>query len=339
MKKKCIYIVMLVIAIMIALSVKSHAATSATLSSGTITITQNLTNAPYDNNEYCNEKLYKNFIIELESSPEGSTCSGYPQSLSMGSFSGSLTGTTYTKTATLDFSGTTFDKLGDYVFDIYPQGNSNGRYEATVQVRNNEGTIEAELMSQVLKPSEGTKSADITYTQENKNSYIEITKKVKGDIANVSKKFTFNVKIDGYNNNTYTVTAPTGNPTSHTVTRTGSEITGVEYSIAHNETITIGKDGSLLQIPVGTKYTITETAEQGYTTTYEYQNRTGSREVSSSTVSDEVDEIDNNNKLTFYNTKNAEPATGIVYNVLPFAVILVVAGVGIYLMKKTKGKK
>ena len=193
---------------------------------------------------------------------------------------------------------------------------------------NNSPTSEMELY---LKPT------GINRTISNPNTYIQLHKEVKGDIADLSKDFTFNVKIEGYTGDTYTVVKPDSTTDTYTIARAGTEVTGIDYTLAHNENLTIGKNGNTVQIPVGTNYTITETSD-GYTTTYKYINRTGATEQTGAVVSDVTMETDTDNEVKFINTKNAEATTGVFYNVLPFVAAIILAVVGIVLMRKTKKK-
>ena len=297
-----------------------------------VEITETLTNAPYNNSSYCESMLPIQSFNVVQSSSNSGTASNYPTVLTFGAGSYNETSHTYTKTCQIDFSGTTFSEYGDYLFELTSVGDT-GKYYVNVFVDNTGYTVD----SLVGVGDISGKESNPNITIPNPNTYIKIDKQVKGDIADLSKDFTFNVKIDGYTGDTYTVVKPDSTTDTYTVARTGTEVTGVNYTIGHNENLTIGKNGTTMQIPVGTNYTITETSD-GYTTTYKYINRAGATEQTGAVVTDVAMETDTDNEVKFINTKNAEATTGVFYNVLPFMAVIILAVVGIVLMKKTKNK-
>ncbi len=79
----------------------------------------NLLNAPYNNKEYCEEKLKESYVIKLSELPENAKCSDFPTTITINN-DGELDEYEhiYTKTGYVDFSNTKFSRLGDYVFDI-----------------------------------------------------------------------------------------------------------------------------------------------------------------------------------------------------------------------------
>ena len=107
-----------------------------------VEITQTLTNAPYDNAEYCESKLpIQSFTV---TAPAG--VSNSPTSFTFGTGSYNNTNHTYTKTCTLDFSGTTFSNYGDYLFELTPVGGTNNtKYYVNVFVDNTGYTVDSRI--------------------------------------------------------------------------------------------------------------------------------------------------------------------------------------------------
>ncbi len=162
-------------------------------------------------------------------------------------------------------------------------------------------------------------SADGSKTESLVNTYtagaLQITKAVDGNLGDKTKYFEFKVTLTGVDGKTYAdsyaVTGGSydGNPTTIKI---GGETT---FKLKDGDTIKIAN------LPAGTKYTVTETAADGYTTT-----KTGDE----GTIEDSVV------TAAFTNTKKGDVDTGISLDSLPYLMILAVAGAGLVVFAARK---
>ena len=148
---------------------------------------------------------------------------------------------------------------------------------------------------------------------------LNITKTVKGNLADPDQYFEFKVKLTGDSTKQYkesyniTKTSYAQNPTTIAV---GEEKT---VYLKHGETITIP------DLPYGVSYTVTETADPKYTTTSE--NTSGSISSAETTAS-------------FTNTRTGTIDMGVNLDSIPyalaFAVVVIAAGAALLFRKNRK---
>lgn len=239
-----------------------------------------------------------------------------------------------TATGKLDFSGASFTKRGDYKFTIAETSSSNSSiypvddttYDVYVQVTNeldSEEVPTGNLIATVIPKDE------LKFTSEPILTNLSLSKKVKGNNADINEYFEFEITFTrATNGDKYKVTgqSKSGAATECTV---GSTCT---VYLKHGETVTVGKDGSLDQIPVGVSYTITEKGATDYETKVDGTD-------GKATPSKTTEESSANNKTEFVNKKTSAVVTGVMLTVIPFIILLVVAGVGIIIIKKLKTKE
>lgn len=246
----------------------------------------------------------------------------------------------------LDLSGLSFSKVGDYYLKICEVSSSdeatypheNKCYFPMVMVRNElinnspSGNLIATLLSTVWDGS--TKTDAIFSTRP--MSYVTITNKVTGDMADKDEYFRFKLTInaDGLENIII-------KNQDAKVTYNGEEIvtnstydSGVDDYIylKHNQSVTIG-NGELNQIPVGLSYTIEEVDKENYQT---YIN--GSTENSKIL---EVEKLSNNssdNINSFINNFETVTFTGVVNNLTPY-LILLLFGIILFVITRKKYEK
>ena len=151
---------------------------------------------------------------------------------------------------------------------------------------------------------------------------IYISKIVKGTYADVDKKFEFSINILDNDANyskdiRYDITNINGDIVSE-----GQIINGQgTIFIGHNEKVT------LYEIPADLTYTITELNADDYTT---YINNQISKSKSITGV------LNGNTQIEFVNEKEYISPTGIVLNVLPFAIGIIIVVFFIVLIVKVK---
>lgn len=170
-----------------------------------------------------------------------------------------------------------------------------------------------------------------------KENDLTVTKTVTGDMGNKSEPFTFSIEIDGASGKTY----------NYTIDRTtGEDITDTLTSGRPNESITLahGESIKITGLSATDTYTIIETDAadkgamnaDGYTTSYKVnggqqqdsKTATGSLETSGdSTVSTTV---------AFTNNRNAVSPTGLIMDIAPYALLVVVAAAGCFVFLRKR---
>ena len=299
-------------------------------------VTLNLVNAPYNNEEYCETQLNRSYTITLSSKPNNSTCSNYPTTLEFND-DGQLNieKHRYTKTAELDFSNTTFTKLGDYYFDVTDNSTNEVVYQVIVSFRNavdDEGYPLNKTVSiiQLKSMKTGSKVGNMNINLQNENTFITLEQLFEKD--GINENFYLDVIIDSYNNELYSVLDGQDNSKigNHIIANDGSSILNQTYRLTNGGKILIGQGNGKYQIPVGTKYKIVTTENKKYREKYEISD-IGEYKVA---VSDS-----NENVVTITNISKGNPNTGLYYTVIPFIILLVAAVSGLIIMKRLSIKK
>ena len=232
---------------------------------------------------------------------------------------------------------------------------SQEQYYLRVQVANTPmgnlyiKTITAEKDSEIGDDSK--KVGEIVFTNTHrKNASLEIEKKTEGKLADKTKAFDFEL--------TFTK-SPTELQDAPTYTGTIKDKKGDAVKDVPPVKVTVGnpatfslKDGQKLvfdNLPAGTKYVVTEKAvpNDGYTPKIQVidngvsgQWYVGTEEKALSSKDHFIGESDN--KVTFVNTYNDVPVTGIIMNNLPFILLIGVAvlafGTLVFLKKRRTSK-
>ena len=150
---------------------------------------------------------------------------------------------------------------------------------------------------------------------------LDVSKTVTGNLGDKNKYFEFKVTLTGEEGKTYAKSYAVsganneGNPTSVEVK--AGEDKEYTFKLKHGDTITIAN------LPYGVKYTVTETAAEGYTT--EKTGDTGEINAADQTAA-------------FTNTKDGNVDTGVVLNNMPYILVLAVlaAGVAVFIIRKRR---
>ena len=258
-----------------------------------------------------------------------------------------------TATSTLDFSSTNYTQVGDYYYTIAESSSSNAgtypktdaTYKAVVSVRyavdgNNvpTGDLVATVAAQVLNSSDTKQNAEITTGSS--RTHIEASQEVKGNSADVNKCFKYQLDIPAKGTlalagDTYTVSTSStceGNTAAATVGGTNY------FYLKHGDTITVGLNGAVDEMPIGLDYTIALTSKDDY----ENPVFNGVQQSSLSTpTKTTVALTDSNfnaaNKTPISIEKNISPKTGVLVSVFPFIILAALAGAGaIYVSSKAK---
>lgn len=246
---------------------------------------------------------------------------------------GTITGATYEEGAAT-VSGTT----GDITVAL-PEYTNVGVYEYTLKeaagttagvtyydkgiklvvtvVNDNNGKLR---IAAVHTESTGEAKSD-NFPNTYKAGELDVSKTVTGNLGDKNKYFEFKVTLTGEEGKTYADSYAVsganneGNPTSVEVK--AGEKKEYTFNLKHGDTITIEN------LPYGVKYTVTETAAEGYTT-----EKTGADGTISA-----ADQI-----AAFTNTKTGEVDTGVVLNNMPYILVLAVlaAGVAVFIIRKRR---
>ena len=247
------------------------------------------------------------------------------------------------KSGTIDFTGATFAEPGNYRFIIAETGSTNSTtyptssdtYYIYVSVRydttQSNDTLVATLLSQGRlvgdDETDPTNKTDIVFSAPAEFTNISITKTVTGDMGSKTKYFDIKVTIPGNTGDTYVVSRGQYG-TSSTSTTTVTANTETTLQIKHGETLVIGLSGSLNQIPINQSYTVAETAVTNYDTTID-----GNVGL---TITKTSDEDPTNNITAIINAYTSNPLTGSLLTISPFLGLILIALLGIILIRRKK---
>ena len=240
---------------------------------------------------------------------------------------GTITGATFNEgaasadgaEANITITLPTYDKVGVYEYTLKEMAGTTAGvtyYGAPIRlvvtvINDETGNLR---VAAVHTESEGTKSDEFENTYS--AGTLNVTKTVTGNLGDKSQFFEFKVTLTGEEGktyaNSYTVSGGSyvSNPTSIAI---GTETT---FYLKHGETL------SIANLPYDVSYTVTETAEEGYTTTKE--GDTGKIGAASQTAA-------------FTNERTTTVDTGITTDSLPYVLLLgIVALAGAVLFIKRR---
>lgn len=247
---------------------------------------------------------------------------------------GTITGATYAEGTATTGNGTqgdiivtlpTYDAVGVYEYTLKEvDGKTAGvtYYDKGIKlvvtvVNDNNGKLR---IAAVHTESTGEAKSD-NFPNTYKAGELDVSKTVTGNLGDKNKYFEFKVTLTGEEGKTYADSYAVsganneGNPTSVEVK--AGEKKEYTFKLKHGDTITIAN------LPYGVKYTVTETAAEGYTT-----EKTGADGTISA-----ADQI-----AAFTNTKAGSIDTGVVLNNMPYILVLAVlaAGVAVFIIRKRR---
>lgn len=262
------------------------------------------------------------------------------------------------KDVTVNFSGITFPTAGIYRYVItetnptvagLETGDANTIY-LDVYVTNVAGVAGGCAITYYQM---STSDAAPTYAQDNNKTptytakftedtdtyttyTLTVTKNVEGTMADMTQEFSIDVDFTGLSEGTKVKVD--GVQTADGASDTGA--LSVNKSLGDNESMTI------TGVPADAVYTVVENIAktEGYTTTATVQQGTGTATTANVTVADTTQTVaqqtmgKNDNTVTVINTKNAVNPTGIILNVAPYALMVVIAlaGVVVFLRKRVE---
>ena len=282
-----------------------------------------------------------------------------------------------TQTGTLDLSALKFTKVGDYKFIIkevsvtnannnYPKDTTE--YYAYVSVRNIlvdatsrelSGNLKATLASQVKEDDTGAKT-DPLFESSLETTYITLSKTITGDRADDEQYFEFTLSIPGNTGDVYTITGNHSTDGTNTVATSNYTVgTTTKIYLKHGQTVTIGKNGNVKQIPVGTAYNITEVGATDYKTyidgsttdnkvmpqkttvaepvqpTYvDPENLTAEEQQAKTAYETALEAFNTQNKTSYVNNWEKDVLTGLFVDYWPFVILIGLGVFGIIVLKR-----
>jgi len=256
-----------------------------------------------------------------------------------------------TATGTIDLTNAQFTKNGDYVYTVtedttgdptnYPKDSTNHNYTFKISVRNSASsgltsdqpkvvTIYGFEGAQKIGDSTGSPAytnVKYEFSASAQYKHIKISKQVTGNMADVDEYFTVSVTVGG--TGTYAVTG------SHNGTTSITAGTATNLTLKHGETITIGSNNNVDQIPVNTTYSFEETGASNYTTTI---NSAAQPSKTSGPLTVKNDNSQNENTIVNYYEEST--VTGVFLRILPYVVIAAIAIAGVvYMIVRNKKQK
>ena len=291
------------------------------------------------------------YSIAADSGNPG-TATGYPTSAFITFSATPANSGSVSNTALIDFYSTSFSALGDYFFTVSETTSSDSvnypldtnSYKIVISVRNEldsnnvpTGNYLATIAANTVDSNGDKAPADgaHAFISSAVTTYIELSQTVSGNMANKDDCFGYEIIVSEPIRSGYTI--------SSNSTCTGSSVVvntrGVVY-MKHGDTVTIGKNGSVSQMPIGTTYKVVLSDAKGYQTTY-YDGVASSDRVSpeKTVVEQTASDFNSKNKLAIRNDKYADPNTGILMNLWPFVLLVALAGVGTFIVVNKKAKK
>jgi hypothetical protein len=322
----CIYIV----------SIKASTTIDETSELKSINVTKNITNVT------SNVDVTFNYLISevRDENPEGITGINENFSITFNNIEPQNNIASVTKS--LDLSSLTFSKVGDYYLKICEVSSSNESiypidnkcFYPLVMVRNElinnmpTGNLIATLLSSV---SDGENKTDAVFTTR-PMSYITLNNKVTGDMSDKDEYFKFKITIN--DNNLENVVIKNQDAI---VTYEGEEIiTSSTYNsdvdnfiyLKHNQSVTIGNSDNN-QIPSGLSYTIEELDKENYQT-YINDSIDDNKILEVTSLSNN----ENDNINNFVNNYERITFTGVVADVAPYLILVLIAIILFVLTRK-----
>ena len=255
-----------------------------------------------------------------------STTGGSQVTVGSASFFNTDSETSVSKDVTVTFPADIFKSVGIYRYKITQTIPANTGVEAAssspttryldVFVQNKPGGTGLEVAYFVLASTANNTTSSTSYTEKSdrfQNTYnshtLTVKKEVTGNQGNRNQDFYFPITITNSEGTTkkynYTKTGGTGTFTSGT---------SQTILLKHGETIEI------TGLTAQDTYNVSETEADGYTTTYKIG--TGSRTSYKAAL---TDRIIADRTITFINTKNANPPTGVILTFMPY-ILMILAG-------------
>lgn len=244
--------------------------------------------------------------------------------------------TSVTEEATFTVDPTVFEHAGVYKYTVtetastYEGITNDTTLTRTLYIYVENGTDNNYVVVGAVLKNGSTKTDGFTNAYgQNKNELnkLTISKTIAGNAANMEETFSFTVKIDaqkGATSEWYKYTTSQGD--------TGYLTSGksTEFTLGNADTITI------IGLSNGDSYTVTEAEanEDGYVTTAKIGETPVTLNDGSATGS-----ITTDSTLAYTNTRDSSTPTGIMMDIAPYAVLVVIAAAGCFIFLRKRHTK
>ena len=256
---------------------------------------------------------------------------------------------------TVDFSAVSFSTPGIYRFTVTESGNVNGVTNDTTRTRyidvyvvDTDGTLR--VTNYILHNGTGVPdNSDDNGTDDNgvyddkatgfTNTYatqnVTLTKQVEGNMGDKSKPFAFTIEITSAGGaKSYTIEASDSTSYDPITTTLNEDETAYVGSATVN--LSDGESVTIKGLSTGDTYTITETAVAGYNTKIATGTTTSSEDATITGTEYADKTVNDATAVTFYNISDASTPTGIVMNVAPYVLLVVVAAAGCFVFLRKR---
>ena len=176
--------------------------------------------------------------------------------------------------------------------------------------------------SAVLVGADGAKTEGFvnTYTTHT----LTLQKQVRGTFADRDRAFDFTVELTDPDDTPHMAAA------NVTVNGESRRVDFADGKASFTQSIKPGEDVVISGLPAGTRYTVTETGADDYTTAWS-NDPENTAKTSADNVMPDADAA-----LTVTNTKNATPPTGLTDNPAAYAGLLALGAVGTVALRRRK---
>lgn len=219
------------------------------------------------------------------------------------------------------YDGMTYD-TSEHTLDVYVTNGADGSYDFAYI-----------FDGKAYGDAEGKTDGTITNTYTTHK--VTVGKTVEGNQGNTDKDFSFTVTVNGAEGEQYTLIKE--NDTEHPITLTSGTPqpvslkdgqTFVIYGLSENDTYTVVED---------------DYSSEGYVTSYdpayaEDDKRTDDDVQSGNSISS-VKIGNDDDSVMFYNYKDASTPTGIMMDIAPYAVLVVIAAAGCFIFLRKRHAK
>lgn len=264
----------------------------------------------------------------------------------------------YSVPVVFTFENDAFENVGIYYYKV--QQNDSGisgmtedtsSYILKVYVENvfNESGVKTGVeIANVTMYKEGSPNDKVGGIEDQyATESLKLTKMITGDAANMSEKFSFTIEL----------TDPDAVIADDQVT--GAHVTTAYYRIGDNEelipveftngtaTITLNETSqnelgnneyiTVVGLPAGTDYTITETDGSDYQTSWNGASIITEDKTEVKSVDGDI--ADGENAVVVTNNKSAISPTGIMMDIAPYAVLVVIAAAGCFIFLRKRHAK
>ena len=242
----------------------------------------------------------------------------------------------------------TFTKTGVYEYTVkettgQAEGVVYSTEEYTLRVYVANKTDGGFYIKSVTAEKDGEKQDAISFTNTyTQNANLVIEKNTVGDLADKEKDFTFKIQFIKAATEAETVDSYTGT--------IGNENVVCNIGQAAEFKLHDGEQLVFQNIPAGTRYIVTEVGEEdGYTPAVQVTENGVQRTAANGNDGGDISSVqdgessnlagENENKVSFTNTYNEVPLTGLIMNNKPVFILCGIAFVGLILLTAFKRRK